>query len=292
MCFARAAVFYGLAIKARTLVVAAKAHQDLREPLLALDMIACRIETGTLETKTKVGAQKVPVEVWNLIKRALYPIALQKAYKRWIGSMKCGGTFCHAERNYHYHEDDGPPEFWFQWGMWGGGWQNYCEDCEETYLERISEADMGAGDLVIELLAAFGLVLPLDFHLGTSSGPIYTGHIYGQTRPIEYNPHDSERSWAVSLPLPVTPIPIGDGREPASKSPHVVALEGNEEDGGETSAMTTLSQAMLAGTSSNRRFEALIDLYEVFVVHTQRGVGSPETKQPQWRVGIVMSCDY
>ncbi|KAK4694028.1 hypothetical protein P7C70_g8816, partial [Phenoliferia sp. Uapishka_3] len=79
MCLARTAVFYGLSVKARTLVVAAKAHHRLLSPLLALDLISRRVALGKLATVNGAGAQRVPIEVWSLVSKELYPIELKKA---------------------------------------------------------------------------------------------------------------------------------------------------------------------------------------------------------------------
>ncbi|KAK4704183.1 hypothetical protein P7C70_g2028, partial [Phenoliferia sp. Uapishka_3] len=143
MCYARTAVFYGLSVKARTLVVAAKAHQRLLGPLLALDMIGRRAGFATVMTTTGSGAQRVPLEIWNLVRRELYRIELRMASNLWMRAMKCGGAYC---KLWAMYADVGPPysdphDVSFDWSS---GWLTGCEGCVETF-EYIVSGDMGAG---------------------------------------------------------------------------------------------------------------------------------------------------
>ncbi|KAK4703157.1 hypothetical protein P7C70_g3061, partial [Phenoliferia sp. Uapishka_3] len=291
MSFARTAVFYGLSVKARTLVVAAKAHRRLLGPLLALDLISRRISLGTLATTKRNGAQRVPIEVWGLVRRQLYSPALEEASKLWTETMTCGGTNFDVRIEYDFGEHVAIGEVF----IWGSGWHTECEACHEAYERKMSEEDMGAGALVKDLLSSFGLVLPLDYHLGLNTSRLQSN--------VDWLLDDAERCWAISLPLPSSEITTGEVDLLESPA-HLIEAQAYENGGSQVSTFAALSPAMFAPAkrSWNCRFETLIDCYELevskFFVETAKKDGKEGKapvriargkERPQWRVGTVLT---
>ncbi|KAK4700880.1 hypothetical protein P7C70_g5360, partial [Phenoliferia sp. Uapishka_3] len=285
MCYARTSVFYGLSIRAKSLVVAAKAHRDLRGPTLALGLIELRVQTGVIKTVDGNGAQKIPAEVWRLVRREFYLDALCEAQDDWTGTMRCKGNACRWADQFEKTRD------WDGTFSWKDGWQNGCTDCKLAYGRRISVKDMGAGKLVEELLATFGFILPLGFHCEGLQPGETTWHWEEYVK----NP---ERSWAISLPLLRThPTAESEDNGNADKSEHFIEAQSSEESGGEASTIVPITSEWVVPSGSLRRFPRFIELYDLesgdVASQMLKGDGevcTSDLKGPQWRLGTVVMC--
>lgn len=75
-----ASIFYGLTVSAADLGAAGNAHVQIEPILVAIGLIKGRVQRGRLQTVAGAQAvQGVPVEVWDLIRRAAITEAVREA---------------------------------------------------------------------------------------------------------------------------------------------------------------------------------------------------------------------
>ena len=119
MCQANTSLFYGLSVTGWTLSRAAKAH-----PLLALRIVDRRLGLGTLQTSTGLGAQKVPREIWEIVRTELCASALEEAESTWVESLRC--RWCRLQMGTSW------------------GWPGDCDSCSDRFLDVLCETGFGA----------------------------------------------------------------------------------------------------------------------------------------------------
>jgi len=90
---------YGLTVKATGLLSASRAWPSLIEPFRFFDLVCLRKRKGTVvstATSTEGAVEKVPVEVWEVIRKSLVQEELESAEKRLVTEIRgpCGNEDC------------------------------------------------------------------------------------------------------------------------------------------------------------------------------------------------------
>ncbi|GAA5868238.1 hypothetical protein JCM8547_002289 [Rhodosporidiobolus lusitaniae] len=93
MCINSTSLFYGIAVRTWTLARAVDAWPSLEPAFLFFNLVSLRLRLGTLSVSSassKTSAvERVPVEVWELMKEELVDLELAEAEKALIEEFCC-----------------------------------------------------------------------------------------------------------------------------------------------------------------------------------------------------------
>ncbi|CDR37022.1 hypothetical protein NBRC10512_002236 [Rhodotorula toruloides] len=98
MCRATTHIFFGLPIRTWSLVPAADAWPELVKTLPFFDLITLRILNGTFQATKRGGGssvvERVPIEVWDVVKHKLVDVELQEANDRIMRDLEVNDWSC------------------------------------------------------------------------------------------------------------------------------------------------------------------------------------------------------
>lgn len=76
MCRAHTHVFYGVPVRAWTLIDAATAWPRLKPVLPFFGLVELRLKHGSLRTDTPLAIERIPLEVWEIVKEELVRVEI------------------------------------------------------------------------------------------------------------------------------------------------------------------------------------------------------------------------
>lgn len=88
-------LFYGLFVTTTSLIIASRAFTKVQGPLLAINLILNRKSASTLQISTSSNSlsasklTRLPVEVWEMIRRELIGIELAEEEKEFVSLHLC-----------------------------------------------------------------------------------------------------------------------------------------------------------------------------------------------------------
>lgn len=120
MCDAKTHLFYGLPVRTWSLVPAADAWPKLVKTLPFFDLLNLRIRSGTLQASKQDGTgssaiERVPVEVWNVVKHKLVDLELQDANDQLMRNIDVNMWSCWGagvRKPGKSNADSALPPFW------------------------------------------------------------------------------------------------------------------------------------------------------------------------------------
>ncbi|KAK4701705.1 hypothetical protein P7C70_g4521, partial [Phenoliferia sp. Uapishka_3] len=295
MCTAETSIFYGVFVRAWTLIRAAKAYPRLAEPLLALDLIALRRRRGTLSSgfENGAGAERMPNEVWDLVRRELRLRVIKETAWDWAEKLMCEQ---HAGAHVREFGTMNDAEEVTRLPMNHSGWstcESDCEWCFQRWADVVSNLGDPEKEIVEKLLDHHGLVLPLDNSRACASDGAQGEWL------------DHLQSWAISVPKNLSILSsTEDSTSRVGLSPvreHCITTD-EADQRGDTSAIAAISPAIFTALTPAhaRNLKMFIDTWSIEVAARPapaflplRGLVYPPiiAEQPQLYVGTICWCE-
>ncbi|ORY54363.1 hypothetical protein BCR35DRAFT_355896 [Leucosporidium creatinivorum] len=177
MCRSSVTLFYGLWVKTWSLVFAARAHEKIQPPLLALDLIIARRRSGKLvveEQETRTTARDLPEEVWELIKQEIIDEAIHQEEEEAFELYRCSSCKFALGENWEtaLAKVEGPSscspnrekeleDVWTDWR------DLRCDDCAEWIRSWFGEIEWMGSERKVETITA--LLAPHGLRLASRS---------------------------------------------------------------------------------------------------------------------------
>ncbi|GAA5998069.1 uncharacterized protein JCM10292_002301 [Rhodotorula paludigena] len=153
MCRAHTHVFYGLPVRAWTLVDAATAWPRLKPVLPFFSLVELRLKNGSLRTDTPSAIERIPLEVWEIVKEELVRVEIASTSLA-ATAFEHACTFdgdCLFRQNLKCSQKQ-------DWEALSPA--NMCESCDEGLDNFVLLADGSEwSSLVHSMVTAFGLAI-------------------------------------------------------------------------------------------------------------------------------------
>ncbi|GAA5829012.1 hypothetical protein JCM11251_004097 [Rhodosporidiobolus azoricus] len=149
MCHSVASLLYGQAVRTSSLLFAADAFPHLEPVFRFIDLVSLRLRRGRLEARAEGGedhlaVEKVPAEVWELVRDKVVDLELEEAEQVFVDeALVEGGTWASVL------------EAWDK-----DGWSSVHDVVGEVFY--VASDFAGRKEKVPGFLAAHGLALPPD----------------------------------------------------------------------------------------------------------------------------------